>query len=572
MVRQVRTADDVRVLVAELLHPSRRRPLCLASIPVGKSEPRVDLARFLDEVGDVCELVTIATGPLTYALEDAMPDGCGVYGGAARVYPVGTAWQRELELSPLRFGGSSTTARIIEDALRMAEAAGLFRRPPSVRPQVSGEVRMLLAGGAAAMVRLDSGEPSTIPQESLPNGLRLEQVVAVGQRVTGLWDAASRQLQLELRTPTGAELESAFPHACVTPALVTASSPHAATLALHPQHALRIARADVTSNPLDRLDLLLEVGDVVLARVLHEDGALRLRLLDVDDDEAVVPSLALLEGGPQWLQVPALAEPPREAGPQGEDLDEALPDEDEDVADEAVAPAAVSETVQAQGRGALQSALLALEQARARIAALELELRASRASAPEEAAAVELEVSRLQRENARLIEDAAKLRRDGAVLRKIARSARTTTGESPRSRRARFGDAAAWVCHELYLAWIERYEPGDREEWELPTGYGIGPDFAASLDALEDDRLEKAFKATVDVLTGRARFVPGREVHPLRTSDTPNASDLVRADGARCMRCYIEQKTPSARRLHYWVLRDGTVELSRVVLHDDMRP
>ena len=45
-----------------------------------------------------------------------------------------------------------------------------------------------------------------------------------------------------------------------------------------------------------------------------------------------------------------------------------------------------------------------------------------------------------------------------------------------------------------------------------------------------------------------------------------------RADGAVCMRAYVEEGVPQSRRLHYWKVKDGLVELSRVVLHDDMAP
>lgn len=55
-------------------------------------------------------------------------------------------------------------------------------------------------------------------------------------------------------------------------------------------------------------------------------------------------------------------------------------------------------------------------------------------------------------------------------------------------------------------------------------------------------------------------------------SASGGAPDVVRGDGARCMRCSIENDTASARRLHWWRRRDGVVEFSRVVLHDDMTP
>jgi hypothetical protein len=36
------------------------------------------------------------------------------------------------------------------------------------------------------------------------------------------------------------------------------------------------------------------------------------------------------------------------------------------------------------------------------------------------------------------------------------------------------------------------------------------------------------------------------------------------------MRVSIEQNTPAARRMHFWQKPDGSVELIRVVTHDDM--
>ena len=44
-----------------------------------------------------------------------------------------------------------------------------------------------------------------------------------------------------------------------------------------------------------------------------------------------------------------------------------------------------------------------------------------------------------------------------------------------------------------------------------------------------------------------------------------------REDGASAWRSYVEQKAASARRLHYWTLPGGAIELARVVLHDDYR-
>jgi hypothetical protein len=76
----------------------------------------------------------------------------------------------------------------------------------------------------------------------------------------------------------------------------------------------------------------------------------------------------------------------------------------------------------------------------------------------------------------------------------------------------------------------------------------------------------------MEAVTGFINKAPAREVHSLRSGDGAADAPLVRADGARCLRAYVEQNTPQARRLHYWALRGGGVELSRVVMHDDVQP
>lgn len=75
----------------------------------------------------------------------------------------------------------------------------------------------------------------------------------------------------------------------------------------------------------------------------------------------------------------------------------------------------------------------------------------------------------------------------------------------------------------------------------------------------------------VDVLTGRAETLASRELHPLRVGEAGGTEQRVRAeDGAKAWRVSLQINTPSARRLHFWRLPDGGVELSRVGVHDDL--
>jgi hypothetical protein len=73
-------------------------------------------------------------------------------------------------------------------------------------------------------------------------------------------------------------------------------------------------------------------------------------------------------------------------------------------------------------------------------------------------------------------------------------------------------------------------------------------------------------------VTGRNAFEHITEDHPLREADENSKPEVIRDDGAASRRAYIESHTAQSRRLHYWKLKDGSIELSRVGLHDDFTP
>lgn len=157
------------------------------------------------------------------------------------------------------------------------------------------------------------------------------------------------------------------------------------------------------------------------------------------------------------------------------------------------------------------------------------------------------------------------------TARRTARSVSPTTPVAAASaRRERWATDQQWVQHEVYLAWVERYNATDRDEWPIRE-YSVGDGFAASLAALDACQFVKAMRAVVDVVTHRISQVSSRQPHLLRDGARGPSRER-RSDGARCWRAYIEQHAPSARRLHYWTLPGGLVELSRVVLHDDVKP
>jgi predicted RNA-binding protein with RPS1 domain len=121
---------------------------------------------------------------------------------------------------------------------------------------------------------------------------------------------------------------------------------------------------------------------------------------------------------------------------------------------------------------------------------------------------------------------------------------------------------------EVQQAWERMTTPDDRERypWRKPI---VGTEFLDSLERVEGVARSRVTAVCAHVVSGRAPDVPGLELHALRESDAGGAAQRVRPDGARAWRCNLQTGTAAARRLHYWQLPDGRVELGKVGYHDD---
>lgn len=106
----------------------------------------------------------------------------------------------------------------------------------------------------------------------------------------------------------------------------------------------------------------------------------------------------------------------------------------------------------------------------------------------------------------------------------------------------------------------------DRYPWREP---GLGPDFLDSLERVHGVTRERVVDVCAHVVGGRARELAGLELHQLRASDGGDAPQREREDGALAWRASLQVQTPAARRLHYWELSGGGIELANIVYHDD---
>ena len=132
--------------------------------------------------------------------------------------------------------------------------------------------------------------------------------------------------------------------------------------------------------------------------------------------------------------------------------------------------------------------------------------------------------------------------------------------------RRMFASAEDEIRHRVLVLWAEQTTPQDKLDQPMPS-FTVGDAFAATVDDLTAHTpvlLDKIARAVLRVVLGQ-----DRDAHKL---DANGAGRLTREDGAVPWRSYVEQKTPSARRLHFYKLPGGGIELSRVVVHDDYTP
>lgn len=591
------TDDNGSVALADLLNGNRRRrPVVVVTSPAGRRAPYIDAERIWDEVGDLADVYVIASGAHTWTFSTKMPDLTQVYGGAGRVYPVGHEWVSNPYASPLHFAynakeGERATRDLASDALRMAAAAGLIQRSRSRhRIRVTAEV-VGIPVPERAIVKFD-GRFAPIAQELTVPDVPLDRVLRVGLQVAGWFDPEARRVDIGDALLSPVDALHSYTAGEVVLTEVGSVQQDRAELKLHPAVSVDVTRDDVTGNDLDDLRTLMTPGEVVPARVTATAPDWRLSLLDVDDEEVPRTAAALLDGGPPWLQPPpaeetlgdwtaedpglGLAVLPAEAAPPGAEL------AGRQLMSPASAPAPPSAssptpmlldkkrppaTRPGTPAAATGSMALTIDALRAQVVSLECDLKAVREELREgsaERAALDGLRLGLERQVAQL-EHALRVQR--SRLRKAKRPGQVADQAGPE-----FADPEQGFRYAVVTAWASRTPLGEQADRPL-SEYDIGPDFLASLNEVPGISLEKVAGVVVEIVTARAQELAGRDLHQLRESAGPTARYVRRAsDGATCWRAALQVHAPQARRIHYWVLPGGRVELSRVALHDDFQP
>lgn len=556
---QIDTPELAAALAGHLLSLERTRPALLVTRRAGDNTPPVDVGRILADVGTLVDVFEMGTGEVSWAFarELAAFPGTECYGGAGRVYPVGREWTTNLQHSPLRFTwtdsqADSSTAALIRDALASSRLSTYSAQPSPTR-SASGIVQGTVSG--RGLVALEQGGMATIWPELILSDITADQLLRTGMRVTGRLDEESRRLDVSAALVPAATALAPLREGDLVTARVVAVERNLAILEIFPDVLSAVPAEEIMAGRfvVDVRQWLTE-GEVVAARVRavgEADDDWELSLLDVDPDARPLPAPPLLPDGPPWLPEPR----------PWDDEEEPEPAASEQPA--AAAPVvAAAPTPVAEPRPEVEASLRAMTAERDALAR---------------------EIERLQDDLKRANSDLGKLRSRARereqVIAKItkqleAKDKQLAGVEGILEDRARdlraFIDPSDQFRYEVELEWARRI-PAAEKPGLTRVGYRLGPEFLDSLAELTDRDRAKAVEVVIDVMTGRVYEMPGRQTHQMRTGPGGDDPYLTRPDGATCWRAALQQNTPQARRLHFWALGDGTVELSSVRLHDDMR-
>lgn len=565
-VAQVDTPALAYALAQHLLEPARSRPVLLVTRRAGAAAPEVDVNRIQAETTGLVDIFEMPTGDVSWAFSEALSafPGTECYGGAARVYPVGLEWTTNLARSPLRFTwnpevSDQSTQNLIRDVLAATQASGHKTVPETAR-RAAGRVEGIVSG--RILVTLDGGGVATIWPELTVPGLAAEQLAVSGMAVKGVLDQSAGRLDITAQLALAQQVLAGYRTGALVLARVVAVERELAVLELYPEVQAAVpAREIIAGRFVVDVRQWLTEGECVIARVVqpgtsHDDW--ELSLLDIDPDDTPLPAPALLPGGPPWLthspvddEEPVEAVAEEETQPQVEATPAPLtkpteparstpPEQPSDLADQLRVMTVERDALRRDlGRELAVSGRLDHELRTLRTRARDLESKATRAAkklASAEASLAAFEDARADRE-----------------LDRVA-----------------FLDPEQQFRYEIYLEWARRIPAAEKEH--LPKrDYQLGDDFLTTLAAISERDRAKAVEVVVDVITGRVHQLAGRRVHQLRSGPGPNDPYMARKDGSTCWRVSLQEKTPQARRLHYWQLPDGTCELASVENHDDIQ-
>jgi hypothetical protein len=597
--RTISSRRDAIELAALLVDPERERPAIVISTT--KNGPTVNPDAVVDRLGTQADVFLLNSASLAYDFEDAMPTDTSVYGGAVRSYPPGTEWARNSSKAMVRLAYTDSEGRaavdlIADDVAAMSPGpvtvlSSISRPAKAAAPStVEGRVSMLLAPDGV-LVKLDNGM-TRIDTSVLAPGLPPKMLFTIGQKVTGTVNDGVMTVTAGIHAPADAADHAA--KGKILPALVASEK----AVMLFPGLLVRHASGAPT-------------GAVIAVRIElsgRADGK-AWKLSNAAAETAVEEALPFVKDGEPWIRfAPTAVLEPAEEAPAAlepaavEPVAAVVPPAPIETPIPVPAPV-VSAALPDDVLGALDVVRVHLEQLTAENQRLGGELKAQQLETRNDTpvpspsfGGAELErlrsqVALMTRERiimgddlGRALADANDLATENARIshtnENLREQIRIEQGRAARARQLSrdiadvtetgplFTDAGDQFRHEAYLEWATRIPASSKTTTPLAE-YDFADGFLDAVDEIHGVDRSKIIAVAVEVLTGIADTLPGRDMHRLRGGPA----------GAGCIedpvlgtawRVALQVKTASARRMHFWRGNDGKVVFATVAVHDDM--
>jgi hypothetical protein len=560
--------SEVAAWVKEtLLASSRTRPIVAITSLHLRTTGWLDPEAMQRTLGELADVVFLATGEPTWALTETLPERLDVYGGAARIWWPGLDRNPDPLQHPLLFMHSAARAEEVASRIvsLIRQRAGVADSSPPEAVRAAGLVR----GSAPPL----PPRPPTPPKPPEPGKVT---------KISGTW------IEVQAGALRGNIVESDLPLPLLASLMRVGCELTVRLLGIGergPQFSLR----GLTPNPWHRLMTELRPDEVVLGRVRNIDERIKLAFIDIlpgvtarchisEVDYGYVERISdFLPRGkilpfvirsvdPMTLDLQvsrkrAHGHAPRPLPawfvggepfvwqadtPEFENLHRTARDGQplgplillRTVADAPVAPPTPPPDPNHEAIEALRAELTARDE--------------SHRNLVDQIRALKTQVQDQKRE-ARAAEDRAE------ALQQQLRA-----GDAGSSERAFLAAVRGWYART--------FEEDDRLTQPLQR-MRVGREFLASIAATPGVELDKVVEVCGQIAAGIAHQVPGRDAHPLRAGSRGADGRTRKSDGAKAWRCALKQ-APSAPRLHWWqtTASGGEVvfEFASVGLHDDM--
>ena len=496
------TAARAATLAGYLCSPQSSMPVVIATRNVGMATALADTEELAKMLRGAAHVVDVIGSDATAELNARMPKGVQTFGNACRVIPAGADWVKHGGVK-LFWGWTMGDRGRITDAVLQEAARLSFSNSYSTnmaagsKRAVSGTVMGSPAEGRV-LVSLGRGLYATILTTLVTKDVPGDRLFTKGMAVTGLFDEDSRRLDLTAPRPREArEALSGYASGMVVPARVTAVRRDSCTLELFPGAVVEVAAEDAGLGADLRWELT--VGAVVPVAVIERDdgedawsdvdakGNVRLHWLMslLDADGTVSPAPSYFPGGPAWIAIPDASEA---AVRQPEQRELATVDERQ-------LAALIPDSADTASAQRIRDLYAQLVQTRQELVAAERQ-RDATAAQLEQAKQRALEQRRSMRQQSRH---------------------RSAAGVDLQGRFADPRPAAR--LRGVYGVGDAHPGRGEGGQGRSSGDWAYGPDFFASLEAVQGVDREKVAHVMLEVVLGLDRELASRGLHQLRTGE-----------------------------------------------------